>query len=142
MPTRICLPKVQVVDETGAGNCYRAAFAVALLEGHPLQKCMQFASAAGSCSVEVNGAVPSTPTRSQVEDRLMQETVFTIPRGDGQTGGSHIEIPRGGYKDDDFPILIGSWLNSMKDRAELWSEPLNNPRDYVKQQAPVCLHRL
>jgi sugar phosphate isomerase/epimerase len=131
------LPKVQVVDETGAGDCYRAAFAVALLEGHPLQKCMQFASAAGSCSVEVNGAVPSTPTRSQVEDRLMQETVFTIPRGDGQREGSHIEIPRGGYKDDDFPFLIGSRLNSMKDRSELWSEPLNNPRDYVKRQATV-----
>jgi ribokinase len=28
------LPKLHVIDETGAGDCYRAAFAVALLEGH------------------------------------------------------------------------------------------------------------
>lgn len=131
------LPKVHVVDETGAGDCYRAAFACALLEGHPLQKCMQFASAAGSCSVEINGAVPSTPTRSQVEDRLVQETILTIPRGDGQKKGSCVEIPRGGYQEDDFPFLIGSRLNSMKDRSELWSETLNNPRDYVRRQATV-----
>jgi sugar/nucleoside kinase (ribokinase family)/sugar phosphate isomerase/epimerase len=133
------LPKVRVVDETGAGDCYRAAFAVSLLEGHPIRECMHFASAAGSCSVEVNGAVPSTPSRSQVEDRLMDEVVLTIPRGEGQEQGSYTDtIPRGGYKDDDFPFLIGSRLNSMKDRPELWNEPLNNPRDYVKRQATVC----
>ena len=49
------LPKEEVVDETGAGDCYRAAFAIALLEAHDLDKCMKFASAAGSCSVQVNG---------------------------------------------------------------------------------------
>ena len=158
------LPKVQVVDETGAGDCFRAAFAVALLEGHTLQKCMQFASAAGSCSVEQSGAVPSTPSRSQVEDRLMQETILEIPRGDGQQvqvqdqqqqqhqpQSTHDTkahsaaamttsktIPRGGFKDDDnFPILIGSRLNSMKDRPELWNGELKNPRDYVKRQSTV-----
>jgi ribokinase len=132
------IPASQVVDETGAGDCYRAAFAVALLEGHSLQQCMQFASAAGSCSVEVHGAVPSTPTRERVEHRFTQETVLSIPRGDGQdkddiTGS----IPRGGNKDDDFPFLIGSRLNSMKDRPELWPEALNDPRDYVKRQATI-----
>lgn len=45
----------QVVDETGAGDCYRAAFAVSLLEGHNIQHCMKFASAAGSLSVQANG---------------------------------------------------------------------------------------
>ena len=129
------LPKEQVVDETGAGDCYRAAFAVALLEGHPVQKCMQFASVAGSCSVQVNGAVPSTPLRSQIENRLLQETLPNILRGDGQT--SRPNIPRGGYKEDDFPFLIGSRLNSMKDRPELWNGSLQNPRDYVKRQATV-----
>jgi ribokinase len=131
------LPQVKVVDETGAGDCYRAAFAVALLEGHSLQKCMQFASAAGSCSVEHSGAVPSTPSRSQVEDRLMQETIFEIPRGDGQPTPPHTTIPRGGFKDDGFPFLIGSRLNSMKDRPELWEGELKNPLDYVKRQSTV-----
>ncbi len=117
------LPKNQVVDETGAGDCYRAAFAVALLEGHSLEKCMLFASAAGSCSVEVNGAVPSAPWRTDVEARLLDDTVLSIPRG--------------GYKDDDIPFLIGSRLNSMKDRPELWNGELQTPRDFVQRQATI-----
>jgi sugar/nucleoside kinase (ribokinase family)/sugar phosphate isomerase/epimerase len=133
-----------VVDETGAGDCYRAAFAVALMEGHDVKQCMRFASAAGSCSVETNGAVPSTPTRSQVIDRLSEETVLDIPRGDGQQGGNprDVVLPRGGggYEDDDedFPFLFGSRLNSMKDRPDLWGgKPLKSPRDYVQRQAAV-----
>jgi sugar phosphate isomerase/epimerase len=135
----------QVVDETGAGDCYRAAFAVALMEGKTLQECMQFASAAGSCSVEQEGAVPSTPTRAQVEERSAASTTYTpnsspdmvlkIPRGDG------LDVPRGGGKsvddDKDFPFLIGSRLNSMKDRPELWNSSLEDPRDWVKRQATV-----
>lgn len=126
----------EVVDETGAGDCFRAAFAVALMEGQTLPQCLEFASAAGACSVEVNGAVPSTPTRHEVDLRchranLSQEQVLKIPRGDGfQSRG-------GGQRDDDFPFLIGSRLNSMKDRPELWPEPLKNPRDYVKRQGAI-----
>jgi ribokinase len=131
------LSSSKVVDETGAGDCYRAAFAVALLEGHSLQQCMKFASAAGSCSVQVNGAVPSTPTRSQVEDRLLQERVIDMPRGGGHVGQGFAVIPRGGYKTDDFPFLIGSRLNSMKDRPELWPDDLQTPHDYVKRQATI-----
>jgi len=123
-----------VVDETGAGDCFRAAFCVALLEGQPLQRCLEFASAAGACSVEQNGAVPSTPTRAQVEGRCHQhhaeETVLNIPRGDG------LDLPRGGGGDD-FPFLIGSRLNSMKDRPELWGAPLKDPRDWVRRQATI-----
>jgi xylose isomerase len=39
--------------------------------------------------------------------------------------------------DVDFPFLIGSRLNSMKDRPELWDTPLATPADYVKRQAAV-----
>ena len=42
------VPGGAVVDSTGAGDAYRAAFAVALVEGQPLQRCMAFAAAAGS----------------------------------------------------------------------------------------------
>ena len=135
------LSKSAIVDETGAGDCYRAAFAVAMLEGHTMKECMKFASAAGSCSVEVQGAVPSTPSREQVDHRFVEETVFSIPRGDGQESGiKSLEesIPRGGSKyDRDFPFLIGSRLNSMKDRPELWPGPLDNPRHFVQRQATV-----
>jgi ribokinase len=136
----------KVVDETGAGDCFRAAFCVALLERHhALKDCLLFASAAGSCSVEVHGAVPSAPSRSNVLDRLVDATVMSIPRGDGQSDTATPHSVRGGgiqkTIDDEnngsFPFLIGSRLNSMKDRPELWEGPLDNPRDFVRRQATI-----
>ncbi|CAB9524222.1 isomerase [Seminavis robusta] len=140
-----------VVDETGAGDCYRAAFAVALLEGHPPQRCMEFATAAGCCSVQKQGAVPSTPTRRMVEAWFNKirstDSVLNIPRGDGQSDSNKLEErsprtlsaatnTRGG--DAGFPFLIGSRLNSMKDRPELWGGgPLKSPRDFVKRQSQI-----
>ena len=153
----------RVVDETGAGDCFRAAFAVALLEGTlPLIDCLECACAAGACAVEVEGAAPSAPTRAKVESKLRQhhrrratrdaeDTVLKIPRGDG------LALPRGGGsvadagepRDDQpsnvddsddsnpFPFKIGSRLNSMKDRPELWPHSLESPRDYVARQARV-----
>mmetsp|Transcript_13229 Transcript_13229/g.18729 ORF Transcript_13229/g.18729 Transcript_13229/m.18729 type:complete len:722 (-) Transcript_13229:1969-4134(-) len=117
-----------VVDETGAGDCYRAAFAVALIEGKSLQKCMEFASSAGACSVTKPGAVPSTPTRDDVERLLKQQPITSVPRG----GGSSDE---GG--DETFPFLFGSRLNSMKDRPELWDKPLEDASDWVKRQGTI-----
>jgi sugar/nucleoside kinase (ribokinase family)/sugar phosphate isomerase/epimerase len=114
----------QVIDETGAGDCFRAAFCVALLEEQlSLQECLAFASAAGACGVTKQGAVPATPTRQDVDRRYHDEMVM--------------HIPRGGDKQHDFPFLFGSRLNSMKDRAELWDGPLTNPRDYVARQATI-----
>lgn len=40
-----------MVDETGAGDCFRAAFTVALVEGKPLEECLRFAAAAGAVAV-------------------------------------------------------------------------------------------
>mmetsp|Transcript_99849 Transcript_99849/g.251842 ORF Transcript_99849/g.251842 Transcript_99849/m.251842 type:complete len:275 (-) Transcript_99849:167-991(-) len=59
------VPGGRVVDTTGAGDCFRAAFTVALVEGHPLQECMRFAAAAGSITVSRMGAVPSLPSRDE-----------------------------------------------------------------------------
>ena len=144
----------KVVDETGAGDAFRAAFCVALLErkntevtqletAEELQECLRFASAAGACAVQAHGAVPSVPSRNDVQDLLdsqtavstattdpsekmatSKETVLNIPRGDGQTSS--------------FPFLIGSRLNSMKDRPELYpGKQLQSPRDYVERQATI-----
>ena len=143
-----------IVDETGAGDCYRAGFAVALLEGHPLQRCMEFASAAGCCSVQKQGAVPSTPSREEAEEWYHKirslDSILNIARGDGQQQQQqHTPLEkatdvgsslRGGGTEtrDDFPFLIGSRLNSMKDRPELWmNSPLKDPRDYVKRQSKI-----
>jgi len=60
------VPGGKVVDTTGAGDCFRAAFAVALVEGKPPQECMKFAAAAGALTVSKMGAVPSLPTRAEV----------------------------------------------------------------------------
>jgi len=130
-----CLPVQRaVVDETGAGDCYRAAFAVAMLEGKSLPECMVFASAAGSLSVERHGAVPSTPSRGEVENRCQlapSAQALNIPRGDGLAS-------RGGAEaSDSFPFLIGSRLNSMKDRSELWDGPSSTPKDFVKRQSTI-----
>jgi sugar/nucleoside kinase (ribokinase family)/sugar phosphate isomerase/epimerase len=116
-----------VVDETGAGDCYRAAFAVALLEGQTLQQCMAFASAAGACAVTKAGAVPCTPARDEVEALCIHAKA---------NPNSILNIPRGG-DEDDFPFMFGSRLNSMKDRPELWPAPLTDVRDYVKRQATI-----
>lgn len=60
----------QVVDTTGAGDCFTAAFAVALLEGRPHQEAMRFASAAAALCIQVAGAMPSMPSRQDVDAAL------------------------------------------------------------------------
>jgi sugar/nucleoside kinase (ribokinase family)/sugar phosphate isomerase/epimerase len=157
-----------VIDETGAGDCYRAGLAVALLEtledtasSSPspppwwsllsLATCMEFASAAGACSVTQRGAVPSTPTRARVDELLRQQRVrgeTTNPPAsvatNGLRGGASGESMDGDHAEDmtlsnDFPFLIGSRLNSMKDRPELWSRStLSSPQDYVQRQASIA----
>ncbi|KAL4431479.1 hypothetical protein ABPG75_006735 [Micractinium tetrahymenae] len=60
----------KVVDTTGAGDCFTAAFAVALLEGKPYQEAMRFASAAAALCIQVAGAMPSMPSRHDVDAAL------------------------------------------------------------------------
>ena len=152
-----------VVDETGAGDCYRAGFAVSLLEhckgggeadvtDEELRQCMKFAAAAGAMAVTRQGAVPSIPTRREVEKLLLSEAaaVDDSAEGGGQTVAdtSLKAISRGGgsgddttaYKGDDFPFLFGSRINSMKDRLDLVDSsllPISTPYDYLKRQATI-----
>jgi sugar/nucleoside kinase (ribokinase family) len=154
---------VHIVDETGAGDCYRAAFAVALMEHNvgstdgtrtddggggdedsiPLdaecmRTCMEFASAAGALAVTKEGAVPSIPTRQEVDAVLQRNDLLAsgavptrgIPRGGDQGQGNDND-------DDAFPYMFGSRLNSMKDRPELWSKPVDNVREWVKRQGTI-----
>lgn len=60
-------------DTTGAGDCYRGSYVAARYgEGRSLAEAMRWAAAAGSLSVEVEGAMPSMPTRKAIETRLKQ----------------------------------------------------------------------
>lgn len=60
----------KVVDTTGAGDTFTAAFAVALVEGKSKKECLRFAAAAACLCVQVKGASPSMPDRKSVLDLL------------------------------------------------------------------------
>jgi ribokinase len=59
-----------VVDTTGAGDAFCAAFAVALAEGVDDLEAVRWGCAAGAHMVEHEGVVPGLPTRAELEARL------------------------------------------------------------------------
>jgi ribokinase len=59
-----------VVDTTGAGDAFAAAFAVAIAEGLSDLEAVRWGCAAGAHMVEHPGVVPGLPTRAQLEARL------------------------------------------------------------------------
>ncbi len=59
-----------VVDTTGAGDAFCAAFAVALAENRPTLDAVRWGCAAGAHMVEHEGVVPGLPTRAELEERL------------------------------------------------------------------------
>ena len=63
--------KVNVVDTTGAGDCFTGNLAASLCAENSLADSLMFANAAAGISVERNGAGPSMPTRSEVEAKLI-----------------------------------------------------------------------
>ncbi|KAF5766532.1 putative ribokinase [Helianthus annuus] len=60
----------KVLDTTGAGDTFTAAYAVAFVEGKSKAECLRFAAAAASLCVQVKGAIPSMPRRKAVLDLL------------------------------------------------------------------------
>jgi ribokinase len=55
------------IDRTGAGDAFSAAFAVALLEGKPLDQAGFFANAAAAWATTRIGAVAGLPTRNELD---------------------------------------------------------------------------
>lgn len=64
--------KVNVVDTTGAGDCFNAALAVSLAEGNSLEDAVYFANIAATESVQVRGVVESMPDRKTI-DRIINK---------------------------------------------------------------------
>lgn len=64
------VPAGRVVDTTGAGDCFTATYVVGLLEGKTPKEALLFASAAASLCVQRPGAIPSMPSRVEVEELL------------------------------------------------------------------------
>lgn len=67
---RVPAPAVSAVDATGAGDTFCGALAARLAEGAPLDEALRFAVAAASLSVQKAGAVPSIPSRAEIEGAL------------------------------------------------------------------------
>eukprot|EP00450_Noctiluca_scintillans_P038948 CAMPEP_0194478398 /NCGR_PEP_ID=MMETSP0253-20130528/1852_1 /TAXON_ID=2966 /ORGANISM="Noctiluca scintillans" /LENGTH=399 /DNA_ID=CAMNT_0039317479 /DNA_START=60 /DNA_END=1259 /DNA_ORIENTATION=- len=70
-------------DTTGAGDCFRGSYVAARYgELKSVSDSMRWATAAGSLAVEVEGAMPSMPTRSAIEARASGE----LMRNTGEFG--------------------------------------------------------
>jgi ribokinase len=63
---------VKAVDTTAAGDCFNAAFAVALTRGEPPVDAARYGAAAAAISVTRAGAQPSLPSSAEVEAFLAQ----------------------------------------------------------------------
>jgi ribokinase len=63
-------PAVDVVDTTGAGDSFNAAFAVALGEGRPLVEAVRWGVAAGAYACRRLGVIPSMPHRAALMEML------------------------------------------------------------------------
>lgn len=64
--------KAEVVDTTGAGDCFNGAFVSCIAQGKNLQESCHFANTAASISVEKFGAQNAMPTIEQVLERMNQ----------------------------------------------------------------------
>ncbi len=61
----------EVIDTTGAGDCFWAAFLYNyLITGRPGPESLRFGCAAASISIERRGAIPAMPTYAEVINRL------------------------------------------------------------------------
>jgi sugar/nucleoside kinase (ribokinase family) len=61
---------VDVVDNTGAGDVFRAGFAYGLLKEWAVPDILRFANAAAATSCTRLGAIPSVPSLAEVIERL------------------------------------------------------------------------
>ena len=62
--------RVKAVDTTAAGDCFLGYYAAALAENLPYAQALQLAAAASALAVQKQGAAPSIPGRSEVEEFL------------------------------------------------------------------------
>lgn len=64
--------KVPVIDTTGAGDCFTAAFLAAFLRQLPLPAALKYGCAAAALSIQAHGARGALPTHAQVQAFLAQ----------------------------------------------------------------------
>ncbi len=62
--------KVDVVDTVAAGDAFNGALAAAIDQGMSIEDAITFANAAGAMAVQKSGAIPSLPTREELDGFL------------------------------------------------------------------------
>ena len=121
-----------VADATGAGDAFRAAFVVGLVEGKSIHDCMRMGSAAGAVAVSRHGGIPAMPTRAEC-DAILQHEKATAEIANGLRGGkSPTDCPVG----PGGPLEFASRLNSMKARLDLWDGP-SDTLNLVRRQGKI-----
>lgn len=65
--------KAKAIDSTAAGDVFNGTLAVAITNGESLQEAINFAAAAAAISVTREGAQPSIPSRTEIENFLNLE---------------------------------------------------------------------
>ena len=68
--------KGQVVDTTGAGDSFAAAFTVGIQKGWDLSTCAELANAAGAITITRIGARTALPTMQEINRFLKGERIF------------------------------------------------------------------
>lgn len=68
--TRVAAFPVEPIDTVGAGDAFAGAFAAAIAEKMPTEVALRFAAAAGALATTKQGAIPSLPTRAEIERLL------------------------------------------------------------------------
>ena len=66
------VPKVKVLDTTGAGDAFNGGLVAALSEGKSLWEAAEFANALASVAVQRMGTTPAMPTRAEIDAFLEQ----------------------------------------------------------------------
>ncbi len=68
--------KVDVIDTTGAGDAFAAAFTVGIHNGWDLKKCALYANAAGALKITRMGARTALPTLEELETFLRERKLL------------------------------------------------------------------
>ena len=69
-PILVPAPTVEVVDTTGAGDCFNGVFAAGVFEGLALKQAVERACVASALSVTKAGAREGMPTRAEIDAAL------------------------------------------------------------------------